>query len=344
MILPDRLRPGDMVAIVSPSWGGPSVFPHIYDNGLKVLRAWGLDVREFPTAREDAAYLSANPRARAADINAAFADPSIKAVFASIGGDDSMRILPYLDRDVIAANPKILMGYSDTTTLHTYLALLGMVSFYGPAIMAGFSQMDNLPQSYKAHVHDMLFSPADRYAYTAETHYANHYPDWSDPANTGKVAPMAETDGWRVLQGQGKVVTGTLFGGCIEVLEFLKATPYWPQPAFWDGKILFLETSEEKPGITQVGWMLRNYGLQGVFDRVSGVMFGRARDYSPEEKKELDQTICRIIGTEFSRPDLPVMSNMDFGHTDPQIVLPIGATARMDMPNRGLSLTAPWLR
>ena len=81
---PERLHKGDTVAIVSPSWGGPSVFPRIYENGLKVLRQWGLKIKEFPTARMDANFLRANPQVRAEDINDAFADPEVKAIFASI--------------------------------------------------------------------------------------------------------------------------------------------------------------------------------------------------------------------------------------------------------------------
>jgi muramoyltetrapeptide carboxypeptidase LdcA involved in peptidoglycan recycling len=156
---PPRLRRGDTVAIVSPSWGGPHAFPHVYEKGLEALDGWGLRIREFPTARMDAATLRANPAARAEDINAAFADPEVRAIFASIGGDDSVRILPFLKPEIVTGNPKILLGYSDTSTLHTFLNLQGLASLHGPSIMAGFAQMEHLPQAFSAHVHAMLFSP-----------------------------------------------------------------------------------------------------------------------------------------------------------------------------------------
>src|SRR5580704_5802437 len=101
---PKRLQRGDVVAVVSPSWGGPSVCPHVYENGLKILRKWGLEVREYPTTRAKAEFLAKNHRVRAADINDAFADKAVKAIIASIGGDDSVRLLPFLDNNVIAAN------------------------------------------------------------------------------------------------------------------------------------------------------------------------------------------------------------------------------------------------
>src|SRR3989344_6809998 len=158
---PAKLKQGDTVTVVSPSWGGPSVFPHIYENGLKVLQEWGLKIKEFPTARMDATFTRANPQVRAKDINDAFADTEVKAIFASIGGDDSVRILPFVDKNIVAKNPKILNGHSDTSTLHVFANLQGLVSLYGPSIMAGFSQMDSLPESFKNHVKEILFEPKE---------------------------------------------------------------------------------------------------------------------------------------------------------------------------------------
>lgn len=92
----------------------------------------------------------------------------------------------------------------------------------------------------------------------------------------------------------------------------MKSTDFWPKNDFWNGKIFFLETSECKPSIDQVKWMLRNYGIQGIFDKVSALMFGRARDYSNEEKKELDEAIVQIVKGEFKNDKLCIVSNMDF--------------------------------
>lgn len=339
---PKALKKGDMVAIVSPSWGGPSVFPAVYENGLEAIRGLGLEIREYPSARADAAFLRAHPEFRAKDLNDAFADPAIKAIFASIGGDDSVRILCFLDRDVIAKNPKIIMGYSDTTAVNAYCNVLGLVTFNGPSVIAGFSQMEGLPAGFREHVRSMLFEPADSYVYAPFDAYSDGYPDWRVPENLGKVKEPKRADGWRVLQGEG-VMEGGLFGGCIEVLEFLKGTEYWPSRDFWNGKILFFETSEDKPPLDHVRYMLMNYGVQGVFDKVSGILFGRAREYSDEEKRELDSMLVRVIGGEFGRPDLPIVSNMDFGHTDPQWVMPLGVRARFDIGRKEFSLVEPWL-
>lgn len=336
-IKPSRLKAGDIVAIVSPSWGGPSIFPHVYENGLRVLGDLGLRIKEYPTARADDRFLYVNPQARAKDINDAFADPDVKAIFASIGGDDSIRILPFLDLEIIKNNPKILMGYSDTTTLLTYINQLGLVTFNGPSVMAGFSQAGALPTGFIEHVRSLLFSPHEDYEYRSYGVFCDGYLDWRNVDDVGKTKELKPDSGWRFVQGSGTVV-GELFGGCIEVLESLNGTDYWASKEFWNGKILFLETSEEKPSIERVRRMLRNYGMQGIFEKAVGVLFGRPRDYTDEEKSEFDRMVIEVIAGEFGNGEIVVVTNMDFGHTDPQFILPLGVKAEVDCANRSFRL------
>lgn len=341
--VPRLLAPGDTVAALSPSWGGPSRFPRTYALGLKNLcELFGLHVKEYPTARMDADELYRNPQRRAEDVNAAFADTDVQAIIASIGGDDSVRILPYLDENVIQRNPKILMGYSDTTTLLTYLHhKLGLVTFNGPSLMAGFAQLRHLPATCADHIRQMLMQPSQTYTYRPFGFWTPGYIDWGTPGYNGEIEPLRhDTDGWRWLQGTG-VVRGRLFGGCIEVLEFLKSTRFWPEPTFWEGRILFLETSEEKPTVNQVTYMLRNYGTQGIFDRIAALLIGRARDYTPEEKQALYRQVTAVVAGEFGRADLPVVANMDFGHTDPQFILPLGILAEVDCSQKTFRLLEP---
>jgi len=118
----------------------------------------------------------------------------------------------------------------------------------------------------------------------------------------------------------------------------MKSTDFWPDKDFWEGKILFFETSENKPSPEQVKWMLRNYGVQGVFEKISALLFGRPRDYSNEEKKELDENIVKVVKTEFKNKNLPIITNMDFGHTDPQWILPLGIKAEIDCNKKEFKL------
>ncbi|MDP6293699.1 MAG: LD-carboxypeptidase [Candidatus Woesearchaeota archaeon] len=330
------MQTGDKVAVISPSWGGPSIFPHIYELGLEALTSLGLDVVEFPTARAEADYLYRNPEVRAADVNNAFEDAEIKAIFAGIGGDDSVRILPFLDPKIIRNSPKVIMGYSDTATLLTYCNQLGLVTFNGPSVMAGFSQWNAIPE-FRQHIKEFMFESHDEYVYPQHDRYTEGHPDWRKQENAGKVNPWKDGEDWQWLQGTS-VVGGQLYGGCIEVLEFMKETEFWPSQEFWNGKILFLETSEEKPGPEQVKWMMRNYGMQGVYDRITGILVGRARDYSDAEKTQLYANLVDVVSVEFGRSDLPIVANMGFGHTDPQFVLPLGVKAEIDCAKRTLKL------
>lgn len=328
-IKPSRLKKGDTVAIVSPSWGGPSCFPLIYESGINELKKMGLKIKEYPTARADANLTYNNPKMRAKDINDAFADKEVKAIIATIGGDESIRILPYLNPKIIKKNPKILIGYSDTTTLTTYCNQLGLVTLNGPSIMAGFSQIRSLPLEFKNHLINFLFHPSINMKYAPYKEYHNGYLDWSKKENVGKVMPGIKTKGWKVLQGKGKV-RGQLFGGCFEVMEFMKGTKYWPKESFWKNKILFLETSEDKPTPTQVKWFLRNYGVQGIFKKINGLIIARARDYSDKENDELYKHILDVVCKEFNYPNLPILVNFDFGHSDPQYIMPLGIKAEID--------------
>ena len=334
---PQKIQPGDTVAIVSPSWAGPSTFPNVYENGLKILEKWGLKIKEYPTARMTSDPSLENAKLRAQDINNAFADDEVKAIFVSIGGDDSVRILPFLDKEIIRNNPKILMGYSDTTTILTFANQLGLVTFNGPSIMAGFSQMESLPDSFEKHVYDILFNPTKELTYPSFGVYCDGYADWSERENAGKIKELKPETGIRAIQGSGKV-TGVLFGGCIEVLEFMKGTEYWPQSYFWKDKVLFFETSEEKPSIQSIRWMLRNYGVQGVFNKISGIIFARARDFSDGEKLELDDMIKEVVSIEFGNTELAIVTNAEFGHSDPQIILPNGINVEIDLDNSKLRL------
>jgi muramoyltetrapeptide carboxypeptidase LdcA involved in peptidoglycan recycling len=337
MIKPNKLNKGDTIAVLSPSKGLPSKYPHIFDNGIRILKEkFGLKVKEFPTAKMDLNKLYEHPELRAKDINDAFADKEVKAIITSIGGDDSIRILKDIDKNIIKKNPKIFMGYSDITTLNTFFNQLGLVTFNGPSIMGGFSQMGNFSESEK-HIKEILFNTPLEYEYKPYPVWSNNYKDWSKKENVGQVGEIKKNSGWHWIQGDS-LITGKLFGGCIEVIEMLNGTEYWPKKDFWKGKILFIETSEDKPTPDYVKYTLRNYGIQGIFDEIKALVVGRARDYTIEETKQLEENLIQIISKEFNHPEMPIITNVDFGHTDPQIILPLGVEAEINCKNKTFKL------
>ncbi len=336
---PQRLKKGDTVAIVSPSWGGPSVFPHIYENGVENLKKLGLNIKEFPHTKTDSHFNYLHPELRAKDINEAFADPEVHGIIASIGGDDAIRVLPYLDAELIKNNPKFFMGYSDTTNLHFFLNQLGLVSFYGPSIMAGFSQTDALGEKFKNHLEKFLFEAFENFTYESSDFFVNGYPDWSDKANVGKINGPEKNDGFHFLQGDGTVI-GELIGGCIDTIAFIPGTKYWPDENYWKGKIFCMETSENKPSFSYIRRILRSFGVQNIFKNINALVIGRLRDFSEEEKAHFERSLLEFLKDEFDASTLPVLSNVDFGHTDPQIILPFGIEAKIDFKEKKFSLTS----
>jgi muramoyltetrapeptide carboxypeptidase LdcA involved in peptidoglycan recycling len=332
MIKPVKLQAGDKVAAISTSWGGPATFPHRYEAGKRQLQdAFGVTVVETPHALHSAEWLERNPRARADDLMEAFSDPTIKAIVSTIGGDDSIRLLPYLDLEIIRSNPKIYMGYSDTTVTHLACFAAGLVSFYGPAVMAGFGENGGLFPYMVGSVHTTLFSssPIGIVEPNAEG-WTVEFLDWAEPGNQSQRRKLIASNGWNYLQGEG-VRHGHLIGGCIEVLDWLRGTDVWPNSGTWRDAILFLETSEEAPSPTRVLRILRAFAGMGVLKRLSGILVGRpGGQVPPEQFGAYDEIIVQVVAAEEGLTKLPIVTAMDFGHTDPMFVLPYGVQAEID--------------
>ncbi|MFA6942130.1 MAG: S66 peptidase family protein [Clostridiaceae bacterium] len=337
MIKVRKLRRGSKIAVISPSNGLPYKYPDIYNLGLENLKdIFGFEIIEYPTAKMEGRQLYLNPKLRADDINRAFKDDTVDGIICSIGGYESVRILEYLDIENILRNPKLIMGFSDAASFLSFLNYKGLVTFYGPSVMAGFAQMRSLPKKFKNHVEDILIKGKVPYSYAPYEKWTEGYKDWNDKNALGECTEFYQNEGFQVLQGL-EDVEGYLWGGCIEVLEFLKGTTFWPDNSFWDDKILFFETSEEKPLPDKVGSMLRNYGTQGILNKVKGIIFGRPKDYSDLEKEELKGIISDILNIEY-KTDIPVFFNVDFGHTDPKIILPLGALVKLSIKDKGITL------
>jgi len=340
MIKPPKLVPGDTVAAIALSWGGAHTFPQRYAAGKQQLQdTFGLRVVESRYALRDATWLARNPQARAEDLMQAFADPAVKAIISTIGGDDSIRILPYLDLEVIRANPKIFMGYSDTTITHFACFKAGLVSFYGPAIMAGFAENGGIFPYTEASVRRTLFSSEPIGALSPNTDgWTVEFLDWGQPELQSQRRALRPSTSWRWLQGQG-VVSGPLIGGCLEVLDWMRGTPFWPDAGAWHNAILFLETSEEAPSPTYVGRVLRTFAAVGMLSQLGAILIGRPGGTIPEEQHSAyDEAIRQVIAEEYGLSDLPIVTNMNFGHTDPIMVLPYGVQAQVDCDQQTITI------
>lgn len=337
---PRKLKSGDKVAAVTLSWAGPSCFPHRYEAGKQQLQEeFGLEVLEMPHALKDREWIAKNPQARAEDLMTAFSDASVAGIISTIGGDDSIRMLPFIDLEVIRANPKVFLGYSDTTITHFVCHKAGLVSFYGPAFMAGFAENQGMFPYMVESVYKTLFcsEPVGVVKPNKDGWTVEHL-DWAVPENQFRKRKLNPTEPWCFLQGEG-VTRGRLIGGCLEVVEFLRGTRYWPDSTMWQDAILFLETSEEAPSPTVLKRALRTYAAMGMLQNLSGILLGRpGGQVPPRDFVEYEKALVQVVSEEEGLTHLPIITRMDFGHTDPMFVLPHGVLAQIDCDRKQFTI------
>ncbi|MGH3717076.1 MAG: LD-carboxypeptidase, partial [Micromonosporaceae bacterium] len=189
---PPKPKPGDKVAVVSPSAGLPELFPGVYELGLRRLRElYDLEPVEYPTTRK----MGSSPADRARDLHAAFADPQITAVMASIGGDDQITVLPHLDAALIRANPKPFFGFSDNTNVLTYLWQQGIVGYHGGSVMVHLGRGELLPYSIES-LRTALFTSGE-VEVAAPGASTDEVIEWDRPEALTSGRPVVPNDGWR---------------------------------------------------------------------------------------------------------------------------------------------------
>jgi muramoyltetrapeptide carboxypeptidase LdcA involved in peptidoglycan recycling len=303
----------------------------------RLAEVTGLVPVEFPTTRE----LGASPQARAADVNAAFADPQIRAILAVIGGEDQITVIPHLDPDLARRDPKPFLGTSDNTNLHHWLWAHGIASFYG-----GSSQVHLGPGPAVDDVHARSLRAAlltgERLEITDPGESEDVGIDWEDPRALESYGEREATEPWS-WHGPAGQVTGRTWGGCLEVIEWILTAGRFPFPAqVLDGGVLIIETSEELLPARNVGWIVRSLGERGILGAVDAVLVARppvsdlTRRPSGPDRARLRAEQRDVVVDVVSRynPDAVICVGIPFGHTRPQWILPHGGTMTVDGVNR----------
>jgi muramoyltetrapeptide carboxypeptidase LdcA involved in peptidoglycan recycling len=319
------LKPGDCVATVSLSWGGAGDEEILwrYQLGKKRLESvFGLKVIEMEHTLKGTEFVYNHPELRAKDLMDAFMNPEIKGIFSCIGGDDSIRLLPYIDFEVIRTQPKVFIGYSDSTITHLMCYKAGLISYYGPSILAEFAENIQIFDYTLESVRKTLFSNEVIGEIKPSQTWTSERIKWLE-SNKDIQKTMVQHYGYELLQGSG-IVQGKLFGGCIEVLEFVKGTELWP--TLEDDLILFFETSEEQPQPDQLLYWLRNYAVTGILTQAKAILFGKP---SEEKFKDEYRDVIKKVVNEFNL-ECPIMLDMCFGHNEPMHVIPYGVSAEVN--------------
>lgn len=328
-----KLQKGDKVGVLSPSFAAPGQWPSVHELGLSRVRdVFGLEPVEFPTTRK----LGASGEDRARDLIAAFEDPNIKAVIASLGGDDQVTYIKNLPADPFVRNPKPFFGYSDNSHFANSLFLNGIPSYYGASLFTQFAMQGSMDEFTIEYIKHALFDEGE-FELRSSSIYNDQGLSWNEPENLNKKREYWSNDGWQ-WSGNGNN-EGLLWGGCIEsVDEMLRHGVPVPTLKQFEDIVLMLESSEEIPSPDYVFRIMRALGERGILERVQGVLIGRAKAWefdkpnTPEQKVAYRNAQREVIKKALLQynPNIPLVQNLDFGHTDPQIPMPYGGKIRID--------------
>ena len=345
------LKKGDKVAIVSLSSGilGESYVAHELELGVKRLKKLGLVPVFMNNSLKGVNFLKNHPEARAQDLKQAFLDKDIKMIITAIGGDDTYKTIPYLMEDKefidsVKKNPKIFSGFSDTTVNHFMLNKLGLSTFYGPAFLVDIAELDNEMIDYTKEYFIKFFDNNDIIEIKSS-------PVWYDNRDTYDKTQLgisrvchSEIHGFETLNGHG-VITGKLFGGCINsIYDMLTGERYneeniifqkyklFPSAEEWKDKVLFLETSEETVHPEKLEIMLLELKKRKIFDSVRGLLIGKPMDeiYYEEYKKIYEKI--------FKNSSVPILYNVNFGHSVPRCFLQYNALATIDYDKKTIKV------
>ncbi|MBQ9409889.1 MAG: LD-carboxypeptidase [Clostridia bacterium] len=328
------------VAVVSLSAGvlGEPFVRHELELGARRLREMGLEVRFMPHALKGLEYIKNHPEKRAEDLLAALRDPEIDMILCAIGGDDTYRLLPFLFEHgelEKAACEKVFLGFSDTTINHFMLHKVGLRTFYGQSFLADVCELgpEMLPYS-RGYFGELIATGTIRTVTPSDTWYEARQNFGAE--EMGKPLAAHPDHGFELLQG-APVFSGKILGGCIDSMyDLFDRERYadmpvlcaryglFPTPEEWRGRILLLESSEEKMPPEKYRRALEYLKQSGVFSAVNGVLVGKPMDeaYHGEYKKLLAEVI--------DDPSLPVVCNVNIGHAQPRCILPLGVEATVD--------------
>lgn len=329
----NKLKRGDTVAVLSPSSAAPGVWPHVHELGLSRLREiFELVPLEFKATRK----VGSTKEERAKDLIAAFENPEVKAVIASIGGDDQVTYINQLPSEPFVQNPKPFFGFSDNSHFCNFLFQNNIPSYYGGSVLTQYAMQGEMDPYTIAYLKHALFEEGEFELTPSET-YNDVGLSWSDETLLSTKREHFKNEGW-YWDGEHNA-EGILWGGCIESIdEMLRHGVIIPSLEEFENIVLMLESSEELPSSDYVFRFLRALGERGIIKRIKAVVVGRPKAWefnipnTPEEREEYRKSQREIIleTVRAYNPSIPVIQNLNFGHTDPQIPMPYGNQIRID--------------
>ena len=334
LLKPKHLSAGDTIATVSVShgWAGEPNMTWKYELGKKRLEEkFNLKVQAAPNSMRGFEYLKNNPQARAEDIMWAFENKNINAIIANVGGNDSIKVIPFIDLAVIKNKPKIFIGYSDIMNFHILCYKAGLSTFYGHNLLSPIAEAQGFHSYSEKWFRKTLFDPSpigviepsDDWTFEETNHYdenfkRNYYPNI----------------GYEVLQGKG-IARGKLIGGHTGIME-LEKTPIALSGDDFENSILFIEDIPEFFSPDGAAKFFKWLGKNGFLHRINGIIIGKLKE--DNNFNEHRRAIKNIIGGDFGMEHIPVMYGLNFGHSSPIFILPYGAKAEINCEEKSFAI------
>lgn len=343
MIKPKKLNEGDKVAIVSLSSGvlGESELKYQLELGVKRLNELGLEPVFMTNTLKGLNYIFDHPEKRASDLKEAFKDDSIKGIICAIGGDDTYKTIPYLMDDkefkeLVLTKPKIFVGFSDSTNNHLMFNKLGLVTYYGLNYLSDLCELQSEMIPYTKQSYQRLFRNDKEYnLISSPVWYLNRTSYGLDQINTN-LKVQNEINGYDFIYGKGRV-EGIFWGGCLESIYDIYTSDRYenqrsiyekydliPSVDFFKDKILFVETSEEKPSPDKFKEMLDVVIKENILQNIKCLLVGKPFDeiYFNEYRDILNDIANKL--------NLSIVYNLNFGHALPRIIIPYGVKGEVD--------------
>lgn len=336
LIKPNLLKKGGTIGIISPSAGLAPFAMHRIDNAVTYLKKSGFNVLIGKHALENDGYVSASIEKRLDDLHSMFSNSEVKAIFCSIGGNNSNQLLPFIDYKLVKKNPKIFMGYSDISVLHFALqSQSSLATYYGPALMTEFGEYPR-PLEYTINAFNQMLMNVDSPVINIKQSkfWTDDAPDWFEKKDLLGPRKQLRNTGYEwIKKGQA---AGFAWGGTIPSINYLLGTKYWIEPK---GSVFFLDIPEGKDidlglGLSEVDAYLTNLDNAGVFNEITGFIVGRPYRYSKDDHKKFKEIILRITGNY----KFPILYNANIGHANPIITLRYGQKIELNSGNNSFRI------
>ncbi|MGG0650713.1 S66 peptidase family protein [Bacillus mycoides] len=322
MILPKALKYGDTIGIYSPSSPVTYTSPKRFERAKLYLEQKGFHILEGSLTGQYDYYRSGSIKERADELNDLIRNPNVSCIMSTIGGLNSNSLLPYIDYETFQKNPKLMIGYSDTTALLLGIyAKTGIPTFYGPALVPSFGEFEPFVDcTYKYFADTLLTDQHLPYNINQPLFWSDEFINWEEKTKEKDLRP----NNWI-----------SVIGGNLNTIQGIWGSPY--MPLIQDGDILFIEDSSKDAATIERSFSLLK--INGVFDKVSGIILGKHEQF---DDCGTNRKPYEILLEVLQNQRLPFLADFDCCHTHPMITLPIGIQVEMDATNKTIQIIERW--